>query len=40
MHPTIRLPLTASILLSCLAFSQTGAQESQAQQVTGQLPTD
>ncbi|MFZ8956522.1 MAG: pyrroloquinoline quinone-dependent dehydrogenase [Pseudohongiellaceae bacterium] len=33
MHPTIRLPLTASILLSCLAFSQTGAQESQAQQL-------
>ncbi|MEC7893122.1 MAG: PQQ-binding-like beta-propeller repeat protein, partial [Pseudomonadota bacterium] len=33
MHPAIRLPLIASILLSCFAFSRTGAQESQAQQL-------
>ena len=33
MHPTIRLPLIASILVSYFAFSQTGAQESQAERL-------
>ena len=33
MHPNIRLPLIANILVSGFAFAQTGAQESQAQEL-------